>query len=398
MENEIVEVIDMVRQLDEKMQAGTITNDQRTLLDGLNAKLDAQEQKNAEWTQQFQAQAERELEFKNRIEDLEEQLINNKSGLGIDYKKSPEYKALTEAIKWGFESTSLDPELKSLLRSDTENSGGFVVSTEMSNTILEPIIEMSPLRQYASVIQISSKSITMPRYLGTLECQWEGEAEQGMDTTASFGTQNYTPFRLTTTIPITKDMLMNASFDIETYIMTKANEAFALKESNSWTNGTGVKQPLGFLQKDSITSKSLTSESVGAVTADDVLILQGELKQGYNEMMCFNRKTLAYLRTLKGSDGHYLWQPALNGVVTNTIGGVPYFLNPSMPDIVANAFPIAIADFKRGYEIVDRVGLSIVRDELTQKRKAIVEITLHKYLTGGPAMDEAFKLLKVKKS
>jgi len=38
-----------------------------------------------------------------------------------------------------------------------------------------------------------------------------------------------------------------------------------------------------------------------------------------------------------------------------------------MPDIAANAFPIAFADFRRAYVIVDRRGTVVVRDNLTAK-------------------------------
>ena len=395
-DNKIEHIVQMVRQISEKQEKSALSNEEMTMLRGLNETLDKQEEKNAVLTKELVELKESELKHKQLIEDLEDQLINNKSGLGIDYRQSQEYKAITEAIKFGHESPRVSQEYKDLLRSDSENSGGFVVSTEMSNTILQPIIEISPIRQYASTIQISSKNITMPRYLGDIECAFEGEAEEGMETTATFGTQTVTPYRLTTTIPITNDMLINGSFNIESYIMQKANESFARKEATAFTLGNGFKQPQGFLNDPAIVADAFESEAAGAVSGDDLLLLQGQLKQGYNEMLTFNRLTLSYCRTLKGTDGQYLWQPSLNGATASTIAGVPYFINQDMPDIAANSTPIAIADWKRGYQIVDRTGLSIVRDDITRKKQAIVEITLHRYLTGAPVMNEAFKILKCK--
>ena len=392
----IENMVQMVRELAEKQEKHQLTDLEIKTLQGINGKLDEQEEKNAELTAQLQERKEVELKHKQQIEDLEDQLMNNKHGLGKDYRQSAEYKALNAALQHGHLSPNMPDEYKNLLRTDSENSGGFVVSTELSNQILSPIIEISPMRQYCSVIQISSKSITMPRYLGDIQCEFEGEAETGIDTTASFATQTITPFRLTTTIPITNDMLMNGSFDVETYIMGKANESFARKEATAFTHGTGFKQPAGFLQDDEITSEAMTSGTSGAISGDDLLLLQGKLKQGYNEMLCMNRLTLSTCRTLKGTDGHYLWQPALNGTTANTIAGVPYFINQDMPDIASNSTPVAIADWKRGYEIVDRAGLSIIRDDITRKRQAVIEITLHRYLTGAPVMKEAFKLLKIK--
>lgn len=394
-------VLDKVRQLTEEMESKQLTDDQMATLNGLNGELDKLEEKNAVVTRELADRLEAERKLREDLECLEAKLVDRPVSRNVDYKNTDAYKALVQCLRYGADNIDEEYKKLDLLRSDDDTSGGLMTTETVSSQILAPIIEMSPIRQYASVISIATKTLTMPTYIGVMDCEWEGEAEEGPTTTTSFGTQSVTPFRLSTTVPVTRDMLMNASFDIESYVMGKANEAFALKENTAFVHGTGVKQPMGFLSKEEIVdnAKKVDVTAGGPCKGDDIILLLGELKQGYNEMLAFNRRTLASLRTIKDSNGQYLWSPALDGGVANTIAGCPYFLAADMPDFptTGSSIPIMLADWRRGYQVVDRTGVSYVRDEITQKRKAIIEITVHKWVTGAPVIMEAWKALECTK-
>ena len=134
----------------------------------------------------------------------------------------------------------------------------------------------------------------------------------------------------------------------------------------------------------------------GAIDADDILLLQAELKTGYNASYVLNRRTLAQIRIQKSTTGAYIWQPGINGIVQNTLGGEPYLIANDMPNIAVGDFPVAYGDFMRGYVIVDRTGLSVIRDQYSSKRQAIVEFTLNRWLTGQVVLPEAITALEIK--
>ena len=393
-------VLQKVRELTNQMEQKQLSNEQIATLDGLNGELDKLEEKNAVITKELAERVESDRKFSSRMDDLEKQLCFKPVNRNIDYKNSDAYKALVEGLRYGADGISEEYKKLDLLRSDDDTSGGMMTTETVSSQILAPMMETSPIRQYAAVSSISTKNVIMPTYTGAMDCEWEGEAEEGITTTTNFGTQSITPFRLSTTIPVTRDMLMNGSFDIESYVTSKAIEAFSLKENLAFVSGSGVKQPMGFLTKDEIVNNCRDAEVTltRGPTGDLIILLLGDLKDGYNEMLTFNRRSLAILRTIKDEKGSYLWSPALNGGVANTIAGCPYFLSADMPDFPGatgdTSIPIMLADWRRGYQIVDRTGVSYVRDEITQKRKAIVEITVHKWVTGAPVIMEAFKGLK----
>jgi HK97 family phage major capsid protein len=63
-----------------------------------------------------------------------------------------------------------------------------------------------------------------------------------------------------------------------------------------------------------------------------------------------------------------------------------------MPDIATGALSIAFGDFRRGYLIVDRQGVRVLRDPFTAKPYVLFYTT--KRVGGGVQDSDAIKLLK----
>ena len=63
-----------------------------------------------------------------------------------------------------------------------------------------------------------------------------------------------------------------------------------------------------------------------------------------------------------------------------------------MPDIAADSLSIALGDFSRGYLIVDRLGMRVLRDPYSQKPYVLFYTT--KRVGGGVQDFDAIKLVK----
>ena len=63
-----------------------------------------------------------------------------------------------------------------------------------------------------------------------------------------------------------------------------------------------------------------------------------------------------------------------------------------MPDIAANALAIAFGDFNRGYLVVDRAGVTVLRDPYTAKPYVLFYTT--KRVGGGVQDFDAIKVMK----
>jgi len=366
----------------------------KSMVDATNTALEKQEKASQEFTTRLAEERKAAEELKERIDGLELEL-SRKGSTGENYKDKPEYKAMQLYAQKGLDALSV--EQKATLRTDIATQGGYLVMPEMDNMIIKKITEISPVRSVARVRTVGSKTLSIPTRVTIPVATYEGEAAAGGESNSTYGQETLTAYRLTVTVPYTYDQLIDSEFDMESEIMNDVAEAFAFTEGNKFTLGTGAKQPEGFLANATVVADARTSSTSGVITGDDVLLLAGDLKVGYNPMYAMNRQTLALLRTLKGStNDHYLWQVGLGPTQPNTLAGAPYIIMQDMPSVTANSLSLVYADFQRGYTIIDRTGLQVIRDDVTRKKNNIIELTFHRYNHGQVVLPEAFKILKTK--
>jgi len=105
-----------------------------------------------------------------------------------------------------------------------------------------------------------------------------------------------------------------------------------------------------------------------------------------------NRKTQSEVRKLKTADGDYIWTPPASPGASATLMNFPVIEAETMPDAGADSFSIAFGDFQRGYLIVDRMGIRILRDPYSAKPYVLFYTT--KRVGGGVQDFDAIKLLK----
>ena len=189
--------------------------------------------------------------------------------------------------------------------------------------------------------------------------------------------------------------------------MVNTFETFSeVKESLEDISGDGNNKPKGFLSYATVAQSSWTWGNVGYVAtsaagafaasdASDALIdLVYAVKAGYRQNGAFvmNRKTQSAIRKLKDATDNYIWQPpAVAGGKANLMT-FPVVEAEDMPDIGANSLSVAFGDFSRGYLVVDRAGVSVLRDPYSAKPYVLFYTT--KRVGGGVQDFDAFKLLK----
>ncbi len=127
----------------------------------------------------------------------------------------------------------------------------------------------------------------------------------------------------------------------------------------------------------------------------DILIdLVYAVRAGYRQNAAFvmNRKTQAAIRKFKDSSGNYLWQPPTAVGGRATLMTFPVVEAEDMPDVGAGSLSVAFGDFRRGYLIVDRQGVRVLRDPYSAKPYVLFYTT--KRVGGGVQDFDAIKLLK----
>ena len=118
------------------------------------------------------------------------------------------------------------------------------------------------------------------------------------------------------------------------------------------------------------------------------------MKAGYrqNGMFVMNRKTQSALRKFKDTTGQYLWQPPAIAGGKASLMTFPVVEAEDMPDIASGSLSIAFGDFRRGYLVVDRQGVRVLRDPYSAKPYVLFYTT--KRVGGGVQDFDAIKLMK----
>jgi len=398
---EVKEAVDAMRSTVEKY--GAESAEFKEMLDKTEKAMEADHKAHEEMMVKQAEQEKKNDDLEERVKDFELRMAQKDSDVKTDYKDSLEYKSLSKYFQYGEdalddeEHTALKANNKTM-RMDDDTAGGYLTTTEFDTTIIKKITEVSAVRQYARVRSVSKKTMEIPKRESIPTATYEGEAAAGGDDQSAYGNEQLTTYRLTVTVPFTQDLLGDSAFDLESEITGDVAESMAQKEGAMFVNGDGANKPEGFLVHPDIVAGAIDTQTTITLSGDDLLLLTGQLKVGYNPMYGFNRATLAFLRTLKAStSGTYIWQASLAPNVPNTIGGEPYAVFNDMPDYTTiGNLPVIYGDFKRGYTITDRTGTLIIRDQYAKKRQAIIEMTFHRWNTGQVTLAEAFVALEVK--
>lgn len=287
------------------------------------------------------------------------------------------------------------------LQVNYDPDGGYLVTPTMSSTIITTINELSPVRAVASVETISSDALELLEDRGVFTSGWVGEtAARPATANTQFGKKNIPAHELYAMPIATQKMLEDASMNIEQWIARKAAESFNINEATAFVSGNGVGKPRGFLTYAAGTSwgqiEQVNSGTSGTVTADGIVNLVYSLKEGYTRGASFmmKRATIGAVRLLKESTTNaYIWQPGLQLGQPSSLLSYPVWEAVDMPAIAANSLSIAFANWKQAYQIVDRKGITLIRDPLTNK--PYVQFYFTKRVGGDVTNFEAIKLQKL---
>lgn len=285
--------------------------------------------------------------------------------------------------------------------------GGYLVPAETETAIGRLLTGVSPIRAISGVRQISSSVYKKPVSVTGPSVGWVGETDARPETDSqTLAELSYPTMELYAMPAATANFLDDAAVDVGQWIADEVNAAFAEQETTAFVTGDGNKKPTGFLSETQVDESAWAWGKLGylptgvagqlpASDPSDVLIdLVYALKAGYrqNASWVMNRRTQGVLRKLKDANGNYMWQPAATPDARATFMGFPLVEAEDMPDIANDATPIAFGDFKRGYLIVDRQGVNVLRDPYSAKPYVLFYTT--KRVGGGVSDYDAIKLLK----
>lgn len=292
----------------------------------------------------------------------------------------------------------------------SDPDGGQLVPADMTGRIVTRVWETSPMRQICAVQAISTDALE-----GLADTD---EADSG-GWVSETGTRSEsgTPQLIKWRIPVwehycepraTQQLLDDAAVDAEAWLSDKVADKMARVQNDAFINGNGINKPRGLAQYTTAATadasrtwgelehvlSGASADFAASNPADKLFELVGAFKDQYlqNARWVTRREVMTKVRKFKESTTNaYIWQPGLQQGQPQLLLGFPVTIAQDMPTLAADSLSMAFGDF-RGYQIVDRIGLRVLRDPYTAKPYVKFYTTAR---VGGGVVDfEAIKFIK----
>ena len=271
------------------------------------------------------------------------------------------------------------------LQISVDAQGGYSVPEELRQEIIRLEHEMSPIRQVASVVTASTSDVKQLVSVGNAASGWVGETDARAQTDSPELAQRTAVFGEVYARPrVYAHMLEDSFFNAEGWLTQEVARQFAEAEGTAFLNGDGSNKPKGLIDGLTLSASApandvtgayavATSAADGALGADagatvDFLrnVVQG-VKTGYlsGAKFMMNRATHGVLASLKNADGEYFLNREITEAAASKLFGFDIIINDDMdgiPTTTGTAAPIIFGNFARAYQIVDRTGVSVLRD------------------------------------
>jgi HK97 family phage major capsid protein len=274
------------------------------------------------------------------------------------------------------------------LQITVDAQGGYALPEELRQEIIRLEKEVSPIRQVASVATASTSDVRQLVSIGDAASGWVGETSARAQTNAPELAQRVAVFGEVFARPrIYQHMLEDGFFNAESWLASEVARQFAEAEGNAFLSGDGSNKPVGILNGLDLTASAAANDTTGAyqvlesaedgvLGATDVAIIDFlrdvvlSCKTGYlpNAKFMMNRATHGILAGLKDANGSPYINPDISQAAGKTLFGHEIIINEDMdsaPVSTGSKAVIMFGDFARAYQIVDRTGVTMLRDPYT---------------------------------
>ena len=286
--------------------------------------------------------------------------------------------------------------------------GGYLVDPQTSDRIQSLLLSTSSLRSISNVVQVEATSFDVIVDRSEVGSGWATETASTTETATPVIERISIKLHELAAMPKASQRLLDDSaFDVEGWLAEKIATRFTRAEAAAFINGDGVDKPKGILLPTKVADATWTWGNIGYVAtgaasdfattnpADCIVNLVYALGAEYraNGAFVMNSKTVGAVRKMRDADGRFLWSDGLAAGEPSRLMGYPVVVSEDMPDVAANAYPVAFGDFRAGYTVAERPDLRILRDPFSAKPNVLFYANKR---VGGDITDfAAIKLLKV---
>lgn len=225
-------------------------------------------------------------------------------------------------------------------------NNGAIIPTTIAKKIIELVYDVCPVLDRSEKYNIGGK-LEIPYYPANSKSQisvaFAPEFTDLASSTGDFTTITLNGYLAGALTKVSKSLINNVSFDLVGFVVKRmAYDIARFIEANLLGNGGATSSVVGL----GGVTKIITTASASAIDVDELIALQGSVKDIYQEnaVWIMSPKTRDALRTLRNQLGIYLLNDDLSAPFGKTILGKPVFVSDNMPDIATGEKVIYYGD------------------------------------------------------
>lgn len=351
---------------------------------------------------------ERRFDTLGKDIEVAEKLLAAQRASGETAPQTPENRATAEAKAFGSFLRSREGaiEYRAFSQGSPTQAGYLAAPMKFVGDVIRGLDDETFVRKLAKNLAPGGigpfVSLGIPtRTTAASDADWLGEVTALNDeATLAYGRREFKANKLAKLAKISK--LLLATSNAEAAIQGEIVYKLGITQEKAYMTGTGVGQPLGLFtaSADGIsTGRDVTgSNTTTAIAADTILDTYYSIKAPYRPGLAWvgHRDFFKACAKLKSGEGQYLWQPAIQAGMPDTLKGAPVYMSEYAPNTFTTGLYVAVlGNLGVGYGIADSMQLEIQPLFELYAGNSQQGYAFTYYGDGAPIIEEAFARVKL---
>ena len=231
----------------------------------------------------------------------------------------------------------------------TKTANGAIVPKTIAKRVIRKLYDICPILERSTKYNVKG-NLAIPYYdekETAITVAFQDEFEELVAASGKFTSITLSDYLIGALAKISVQLINNVDFPIVDYVVDAM--AYSMKRffENVLLNGvSGKVAGLGGNGTDAGVTLSVTAGAATAVTADELITLQGTVKDMFQEnaIWIMNPKTRDAVRKLKDNMNRYLLQDDISLPFGKSLLGKPIYVSDNMPEMAAGKAAIYYGD------------------------------------------------------
>ena len=246
----------------------------------------------------------------------------------------------------------------------TMANNGAIVPTSIANKIIKKVKDISPILSRATVYYMTGE-LKVPVYGASsghdVKVAYSDDFTELTADAGKFTSVDLKGYLVGALTLIGRKLKTNAMFNVADFIVNYMAEEIAAFLEGELLNGTTSKME-GALS----TTNEKTAAAAAAITADELIDLQAQVKQAFQSEACWimHPETFTAVKKLKDGQSRYLLQDDFSGEFPYRLLGKPVFISDNMPKIATGAKTVLYGDMSGlSVKIAEQLEIEVLREK-----------------------------------